>query len=419
VFPTSVIRKLAHSEEVFAKNETFFGLTVHTRGPVDVECMSAAFDTLLEAHPVLTGRLERDSEGWHHIVAEDLLHPGIWLVSGDSGSPQAATRMKLDQGVSLVNLLLRLDEDRAAVTLYVHHSLADGHHVFGLLDELFGWYTELVTVGSVGPVTPQPAPESLEAVLEQRAITKQQRSGLERLIRVIFAYELPPRTTAPLSADPVSTVMVPVARRRLTEQQTADLHAYCRTNGLSLNTVVAAAILLAEWRLRGTPHIPIPYLYPVDLRHLLTPPVDATACTNPVGVATYLAEIGPATEIADLARDITDTFRADLSDGVIQQSTLHFTLQYEGSPPGLPPMVLCTDVGPVPVLPTPDNLELTDFQSELLCLPRAPVDFYGCGTFADRLFIEHHSHAPGREDSLEEIVSLLCSVPAEDGWDTE
>ena len=33
--------------------------------------------------------------------------------------------------------------------------------MFGLLDELFGWYTELVTVGSVGPVTPQPAPEPL------------------------------------------------------------------------------------------------------------------------------------------------------------------------------------------------------------------------------------------------------------------
>ena len=72
--------------------------------------MSAAFDTLLEAHPVLTGHLERDSEGWHHIVAEDLLHPGIWLVSGDAGSPQAAARMRLDQGVSLVNLLLRLDD---------------------------------------------------------------------------------------------------------------------------------------------------------------------------------------------------------------------------------------------------------------------------------------------------------------------
>ena len=109
--------------------------------------------------------------------------------------------------------------------------------------------------------------------------------------------------------------------------------------------MVAAAILLAEWQVRDTPHIAIPYLYPVDLRHLLTPPVDATASTNPLGVATYLAKIKQGTELADLAADIVETFRSDLSEGLIQQSLLHFTLQYAGSPPGLPEIVMATDGG--------------------------------------------------------------------------
>ena len=60
---------------------------------------------------------------------------------------------------------------------------------------------------------------------------------------------------------------------------------------LGLNGLLSAVVLMAEWRLRETPNIPVPYVYPVDLRYVLSPPVSATACTNPVGMATYLAEI--------------------------------------------------------------------------------------------------------------------------------
>jgi hypothetical protein len=135
-----------------------------------------------------------------------------------------------------------------------------------------------------------------------------------------------------------------------------------------------------------------------------------------VGVAAYLAEIGPDTELVDLARDIVDNFRADLSDGVIQQSPLHFSLQYQGTPPGLPPVVMCTDAGRIPPLRTPEGMELDDFYSELHFPTHAPIDIYICGTFADRLFIEHHAHLPGREKSLEAIHSLLCSLFAENSW---
>jgi hypothetical protein len=216
-----------------------------------------------------------------------------------------------------------------------------------------------------------------------------------------------------------SPQLIPVARIRLTEQETADLVEFGLANQLSLNSVVAAAILLTEWELRNTPHIPIPYLYPVDLRYLLSPPISATGSTLPMGVATYLAEIRPDTEIVDLARGIVDTFRADLSEGVIQQSPLHFSLQYQGSPAGLPPVVLCTDAGSIPALRTPEGMELDDFSSELHFPTRAPVDIYSCGTFADRLFIEHHAHLPGREKSLEAIHSLLCSLTGEDSWAME
>ena len=415
MFPGSVIRKLASSEEVFAANETYYALTVHISGPVDIDAMSDAFDALLQSHPIFAGHLEKADDGRHQIVAEDVLHPGIWIIDNHT-SESAIAGMQLDQGQSLLNLRLKLSGGPTELTLFAHHSLADAHHAFGLLEELFSRYTDMVATGDVGPVTPQPAPVSLELLLEQRGITKQRRSGIERFFPAMFVYDLPATEKPPIPANPGAPQPIPTARIRLTEQETSDLVEFGLANQLSLNSVVAAAILLAEWGLRNTPHVPIPYLYPVDLRYLLSPPVSATGSTIPMGVATYLAEIGPDTELVDLARDIVETFRADLSDGVIQQSSLHFSLQYEGTPPGLPPLVLCTDPGSIPAVRTPPGVELDDFQNELHFPTRAPIDIYSCGTFADRLFIEHHAHLPGREKSLEAIHSLLCSVPAEDSW---
>ena len=78
-FPTSVIRKLAPSEEWYAQSKTFGAITLHLSGPFDTDAMSVAFDALLQSHPVLAGHLGKGSDGSHQIVTDDLLHPGIGL----------------------------------------------------------------------------------------------------------------------------------------------------------------------------------------------------------------------------------------------------------------------------------------------------------------------------------------------------
>jgi phenolphthiocerol/phthiocerol/phthiodiolone dimycocerosyl transferase len=417
--PASVVRKLARSEEMFARSQTFFGAAVQLNGCVDIDAMSVAFDTLLRAHPVLAGHLEKGSDGLHNIVVDDFLHPGIWVVGGELTPSMDAAGMRLDQGVSLANLRLKLVGGWTELTLYTHHSLTDGEHHAALLMELFSWYAELVCKGRVDPVVAQAAPEPLEVTLEQRGIRKQSRSGFERLLPAMFAYDLPPSARNTAGGNPLLPARVPAARCRLTERETQALVVFARDHGLSLHSLVSAAILLAEWQIRNTPNIPIPYLYPVNLRVLLTPPVEATASTNPLGVATYLAKIGKNTDIVDLARDIVETFRDDLSDGVIQQSLLHFSLQYDGNPPGLPDIVLASDGGFAPALHTPPDLSLISVKTELHTASAAGVDFYSFLIFADQLHIEHHSHSPGRERSIAVIHSLLCSVPAEDAWVTE
>ena len=125
----------------------------------------------------------------------------------------------------------------------------------------------------------------------------------------MFAYDLPPSRRATTGVKPASPLRVPMVSCRLSEHHTDNIVALCRAHGLGLTSVLSAVVLMAEWRLRGTLNIPVPLIYTVDLRYFLSPPVSATGCTNPVGLATYLAEIDRKTRVVDLARDIAETFQ--------------------------------------------------------------------------------------------------------------
>jgi phenolphthiocerol/phthiocerol/phthiodiolone dimycocerosyl transferase len=83
---SSVIRKLARSEEMFAETHNFVGLAAHLEGHVDIEALSTTFDSLLEAHPVLGGHIERGPDGRHQFVVNDLVHTGIEVVKLDDAT---------------------------------------------------------------------------------------------------------------------------------------------------------------------------------------------------------------------------------------------------------------------------------------------------------------------------------------------
>lgn len=414
MFGSTPIRYLSPSEEFYATGENFIGLVVTLRGPVDVGAMAEAFETLLRVHPAHAGHLEKGSDGRHQIMVDDYEHEGMWLEkAGDEAGRQP------NQSVALLNLRLRPGQERSELTLYTHHALADAHHQFALLEKLFGWYTDIVAGAGVGRVKAEPVPVALEDVLAQRGIGKLARFGLERFLPAIFAYELPPSKRNAGRVGPQS-VRVPSASCRLSRRETQDLAAVCADQRISVNSLVAAAILMAEWTIRETPHLPIPYIYPVDLRFFLTPPVGATEATNPVGMAMYLAQINPDTDIIDLARDIVEAFRADLADGVIAQSFLHFGVEYQGNPPGLPDIVMATDGGELPPLRTPPDLVVEHYDLEVrFTSTSAGVDMYSVGTYDGRLLVSYNSHGPDLERYVAEIHKLFTAVSVKYGRVTE
>ena len=123
IFPSSVIRKLANSEEMLAETENFVGLAAHVKGPVDIEAMSGAYDALLESRPVLTARLERGSDGRHQIVVDDLLPAGMEVVELDDPAAEDPP-LRFDQSEALVHFRVTIRDGQAQPTLYVHHSLS-------------------------------------------------------------------------------------------------------------------------------------------------------------------------------------------------------------------------------------------------------------------------------------------------------
>jgi hypothetical protein len=409
MFPSSVIRKLANSEEMLAETHNFVGLGAHVKGPVDIDALSAAYDALLESRPVLTARIERGPDGRHQIVADDLMPEGIEVVHLDDPAAEPPA-LHFDQSQALVHLRVTVRDGQAQPTLYVHHSLADGHHMYSLIEELLSYYTDLVCTGKIRAGAVQPAPEPIEAVLADRGIQKQKRSGVERFLPAMFAYDLPPSRRAGTGVTPPEPVRVPMVSCRLSERHTDGIVALCRAHELGLTSVLSAVILLAEWGTRGTPNVPVPLIYTVDLRYFLSPPLSATACTNPVGLATYLAEIDRGTRVVDLARDISQTFRSDLADGVIQQSRLHFSPQYVGNAPGLPDVVLLSDNGVVPPVRTPPDVEVVSTHGELYFAVSAGIEIYFTQIFAGQLNVEFHSHGPTPEKSVEAIRALLCAT---------
>jgi hypothetical protein len=409
LFPSSVIRKLDNSEEMLAETEHFVGLGAHLEGPIDIDALSAAYEVLLEAYPILCAHIERGPDGRHQLVTDDLLPEGLEVIELDDPAAEAPPP-RFDQRESLVHLRLTIKAGQGHPTLYVHHSLADGHHMYFLIEELLGFYTEMVTTGSIRPVTANPTPKSLETVLAERGIEKQKRSGVERFMPAMFAYDLPPSRRATTDVKPASPVRVPMVSCRLSERDTDAIVALCRAQGLGLTAVLAAAIVMAEWQLRGKTNAPVPLLYTVDLRYFLSPPVSATGCTNPVGLATYLAGIDHRTRVVDLARDIGETFQSDLAEGVIQQSRLHFSPQYVGNAPGLPDVVLLSDNGLVPPLRTPPGVEVTATHGELYFSVSAGIEIYFTQIFAGQLSVEYNSHGPAPQKTIEVIRSLLCRI---------
>ncbi|MEV6067008.1 hypothetical protein AB0L82_10700 [Nocardia sp. NPDC052001] len=388
------IRSLAPSERVFALVGAYIGYRVRVRGELDIAALATAFAGLRQRYPVLAAVLEPEDEG-HAIVARPGPLPGVVVSAGDLDAPVSGACV--DQEHALSGLHVVLDGDRAAVTLFTHHSIADGYHSLELLGDLWSLYTAAVR-GEQVDLTPWDYPESLEQVLADRGIVKADNDIAEPAASPASP-DAPVRPSRTPDATRVYTVAA--TRCRLDAVVTAGLLAYAREQETTLNGVVSALILRVESEQGGVPAERFEYSYPVDLRNRISPPVANPAATDPLGFVNF-TPTGDLGNTAEVARAVTDDLRKGLDSGEVHQAGLRFfdtmtaAVARLGQVPASerPVGIVSSNWGVVPTPRIPEQLEFEDFQSMMFehrvapDSPFKPPNTYVLSTFQGRLAIE-------------------------------
>lgn len=407
---TTVIRSLAPSEEIFAPGEVYVGYSLRLTGWLDLHALASAFDTLLESHPILTARLDCTDTG--HVLLESAgATPDISVVDGD---PELLlTGALLDQRTAVCGLCVVRDGDALGLTLVTHHCIADAFHSLTLLRELCHYYCAAVQ-GNPLIVRPHPYPRQVEALLADRGVVKIPDP-------LTLPRSLVPESLAALQDSADTGYLLPrTTRCRLTREQTAALVELGHREGLTVNALTSAAILLTEAELRELPLGELVYTYSVDLRTRLVPTVGATDGTNVLGFATYAPALDTEPTLLGVARGVQDSLRAGLAAGFVQQTPLHIPDISAAGPPRIPGVVLATNWGRVPHPPLPPELTVTDFRSTMIAKPdrtgRRPdkPDEGTCiiSTFHDRLSIELHHPESTKQRHVQRVGILTDHLHA-------
>ncbi|MFC9896771.1 hypothetical protein ACFVMC_24065 [Nocardia sp. NPDC127579] len=293
----------------------FIGSTV--RGAVHPELLRRALAELAATHPLLRSRVRTD--GPARFVRDDTLRPRLEVGAGGAAAYAKLVNTRPDWQDALFHAHLLRADDHDQVVLVLHHGIADGRSAFALLAELWQRYTALHD-GSLRSYSALPQPDSgeLPEAVDTRlaaALTDAQVDGWLDQVRAAVATMRP--ESAPRSlpcdgapGDPRGRFVTD--RIVLDPAATADLVAAARGAGLSVNSLLTGAALIAFRSLLEPEAGALPVFcgHAVDLRGELRPPPSERVVLNCVsGVGTGTA-VAPDADLFDLGRDVAAGMRA-------------------------------------------------------------------------------------------------------------
>ncbi|MFD6161009.1 hypothetical protein ACFWF7_03315 [Nocardia sp. NPDC060256] len=397
-----LVRPLAPSEVLHFRFGLYVGYATRVRGKLDSAALAQAFAILRQAYPILSARLVLDHASQPSIEAAPELSAAIDEVTGPIDNPLFGLPDLNDRAAAIHTV--RGSDDTATVTLLTHHSIADGHHSLHLLAELWHLYTGCVAATPKAPRR-HDYPHSLEHLLDQRGID-------------IGPAAMPDESVfAALAAADIPSTPYERVRTRLSAADTAALLAVGRSAGTTINGLVSAALLAATAQSRGVGIETLHYTYPVDLRARLTPQVGYPEGTNVLGLAYFSADPHADDDLLALARAVTSTLREGISTGAVFAGSTQFksaaTAQGDfGTAEGfLSTMLVSTNWGIIPPLPTPADLVIEDFYPVMPSNPMTSVAPYVITTYDGQLTIDTSAQSSDTSRRLAEHLHSLARRP--------
>ncbi|EFV14234.2 phthiocerol/phthiodiolone dimycocerosyl transferase family protein [Segniliparus rugosus] len=322
-------------------------------GALDLGALDDAFGELQRQYPLLRSVIRESGSGFE--FATGALSRARVFSGEDQHAQVTGLGAEFDQTDRLAYLDIIPGDGDTRVTLFVHHSAADGRHALALLQELWGRYTQRVETGEPQPVRPEPFPLPLEHYLDTREHPGAELSlGLDEL----------PSAGSPqvdwAEGRVRSNAMLP-ARAQLSRDETQSLIDLGHDAGVTVNALVSAALIRAH----ACEDAPLPlYVYMVDLRGRVVPPVGLTEVTNMIRSIAFSAD-GHDDGLFALARRIGDQLAAATADGTVHTGAAELPLF--GPQPGK--VLHSTNWGRILLPRTPSDLRIVDFQS---CFPPFP-----------------------------------------------
>ncbi|GIZ99338.1 phthiocerol/phthiodiolone dimycocerosyl transferase [Tsukamurella sp. TY48] len=366
------IRPLATTESFFTLGGGMYvGYGVVADGPVDLEALRAAAARLSAAYPGLRARITVEDPMTGAFVANDGAAP--IAVSSSIGEPTGLAPLKelsiaQNRAIAEIHVVTGSGTEQA-VYLLVHHALADGHHALALLQALWTSYTAIVTGGDGVLDERSQFPIALEDFLAERGFPTE--LPIEAAATSTVDPADAPSATAATGTDAAPDSGMPALHRaQLSATETAALIAYGHRAGRTVNQLVSAAFIAASATVRGLGASRILYGYPVDLRRRLGEPAAGfTDITNALGMAFFQADSDEAS-LDELAAQVGAGLARDLDAGTVQRP---MSMAFGAEIPEDCAVAVITNWGPVPHLPTPDGLSLTEFLPAFhLDVPAAP-----------------------------------------------
>lgn len=406
----TVIRPLAPSEQIFAFSEVFVGYCARVSGRLDTAALAAAYEALVTAHPMLGAQLVPGEPSGHTLVTSG--PPEIVLTVATGDPEHLLTGAEPDQRRALGSVHVVLSPTGASVTLLVHHSIADATHALHLYELLWRCYAAAVA-GRAPALPPARQPLPVEDLLTARGIIRHpvpDRAG-------------PPRSEPPLPPPEALTANdndyppLITTRCRLSREHTGALVSYGHRAGVTVHSLVAAALLLTESEARRLPVADLQCSYSVDLRRRVRPVIGPTEGTNVLGFAGYRPAPAATHTLTALARGVVGALRDGLTTGYIQQTPLQLPDTLAAPPANPFDTVMTTNWGRLPGLSAP-AVRIEDFRTTMIAKPdptgrRPPQPGGGTSiitTYDDRLSIEiHHppEFAPVQRPRIERLRTLL------------
>ncbi|MEV8474421.1 protein kinase [Streptomyces sp. NPDC051173] len=356
-------RVLCPLETFYAAQRSRAVVSCTVRGDIDESLLAAAFAAQLARHPSLRSRIEPEGAG-HALrplsgpdVPELVVLPG-----GPDGLADELNAPFSAHGPLARAVLLRGGAEHTFV-LTLDHTVCDGLSALALHDALWGAYSALATTGTAAPLPREDWP----AAVTDRLPPCPDEEVQQHLARRIEHARRFPVTSLPYEAatgnhEPHRR-RVEVRRLLLSSDATARLLRFSRATGVSMQGLVAAALLIAVRRRLGGGAGPrtLGCLSPVDLRSRLTPPLPRELMLP--AVATYLdaLEVTGDDDPVELGRRLGANLRSAVGRGDFLRE-LRIQQHVPRHPGLMTTSVVATNLGAHRTPPAPPGLSLTDLR---------------------------------------------------------